>query len=200
MNIDNGGLRNSFSNFTKYISEVYQMEFDADTGRYFSYSKTVTDKNKTSGKLFIGIKLNMKNEPILFSKFKNEYRGEYNGMDISGVYFDNNDSIDKCIKISLKKLKTEGVLDYSNISAPISTADTKAPKPKHTSMKTISKDEFEHTIKMNLAKKELASALLMIRGYMESYPEEKDRLEKLKTKVKEEYYESDEYLNSPSPF
>jgi hypothetical protein len=199
-NIDNGGLRNSFGNFTKYISEVYQMQFDADTGRYFSYSKSVTDKNNNSGKLFIGIKLNMKNELVLFSKFKNEYRGEYNGMDISGVYFDNNDSIDKCIKISLGKLKTEGVLDYLNHSAPISVDTTKTPKPKHTDIKTISKDEFEHTIKILLAKKELASVLLMLHSYMECYPDEKDRLEKLKTKVEDEYYESDEYLNSDLPF
>lgn len=113
-NIDNGGLRNSFGNLTHHLDKFYQMQFDADTGRYFSYSKLVTDKNKNSGKLFIGIKLNMKNEPILFSKFKNEYRGEYKGMDISGVDFNSNNSIDKCIKISLEKLKTEGVLDYSN--------------------------------------------------------------------------------------
>jgi hypothetical protein len=113
-NIDNGGLRNSFVNLTQYLDKFYQMQFDADTGRYFSYSKLVTDKNNNSGKLFIGIKLNMKNEPIMFSKFKNEYRGEYNGGNISGVDFNSNDSIDKCIKISLEKFKTEGVFDYFN--------------------------------------------------------------------------------------
>lgn len=112
-NIDNGGLRNSYENFKKLLEE--NMQFDADTGRYFSYSKSVKGNN-SEGKLFIGIKLNIKNEPILFTKFKNEYRGEYHGMDVSGVNFNDNDSIDRCIQISLEKLKKDGVFDYSILS------------------------------------------------------------------------------------
>lgn len=109
-NIDNGGLRNSYPNFKNYLED--NMTFDADTGRYFSYSKSVKTSSN-DGKLFIGIKLNIKNEPILFTKFRNEYRVEFHGLDISGVNFNDNDSIDQCIQISLKKLQKDGVFDYS---------------------------------------------------------------------------------------
>ena len=113
-NIDNGGLRKSFDYFTQYLDQYYQMQFDADTGRYFSYSKVLKVSGNNHGKLFIGVKLSIQHEPILFTKFKNEYRGEYHGMDVSGINLNNKDSIDRCIKISLEKLKTEGILDYFN--------------------------------------------------------------------------------------
>ena len=85
--------------------------FVNDTGRNFSFYKQLKSKDGTDGSLFIGIKLDFKNEPILFSEFKNIYRGEFTGMDVSGVNFEDENSLERCINISLQKLKKENILN-----------------------------------------------------------------------------------------
>jgi hypothetical protein len=103
-----GGFRKSFPILTTYFENDYKMSFVNDTGRSFTYSKNVKDKNGVLGKLFIGVKLDF-DKPLLFSKFVNGYRQEFNGLDVSNFDYCNINGIEKCLDISLKQIKKEFV-------------------------------------------------------------------------------------------
>ncbi|MEO8147170.1 MAG: hypothetical protein ABI723_06005 [Bacteroidia bacterium] len=109
-----GGFRKSFPTFTNYLENFYEMNFVNDTGKTFSYSKSIKDVNGNNGTLTVGVELNMRAEPMIYSKFKSAYRGEYLGISVAGINFDSIESIDKGINISIDKIKTQGVIDYSN--------------------------------------------------------------------------------------
>ncbi len=108
VNISNGGLHKSYERFIYHLENNYGMELETDTGRSFTYSKAMIDKKNNEGKLIVGIKLSITDEPRLFSKFKNVYNIEYSGMDVSGVDFNKTSSIDECIAISLEQIKLQG--------------------------------------------------------------------------------------------
>ena len=103
-NLNNGGLRKSFPTFTNHLENFYDMTFTIDTGRDFTYSKVINDSNGNKGQLMIGVKLNMLDDPLIFTKFRSKYNGEFLGLDVTGINFDSIKSIDKCINISHKVL------------------------------------------------------------------------------------------------
>jgi hypothetical protein len=118
-NISQGGMRKSFPVLTNHLENFYGMTFVNDTGRNFSYAKQLKDTNNNTGTLSIGVKLDMTNTPMLFSKYQSSFRGEFEGMPVTGVDFDNAESIDKCINISLDKLRTQGVIEYENTKSKL---------------------------------------------------------------------------------
>ena len=112
--INRGGFRKSFPKFTGYLETVYEMTLANDTGRSFSYSKIVNDSNGNEGILFVGVKLNMADEPIMFTKFQSKYKGVFSGMDVSSLDYNSIEAIEKCINISIEKLKSQGVISYQD--------------------------------------------------------------------------------------
>lgn len=112
--VSQGGLRQSFPVLTNHLENFYEMNFVNDTGRNFSYSKQLKDVNNNTGTLTIGVKYDMTNQLLIFSKYKNSFHTEFQGMDVSGINFDNVETIDKCINISLDKIKSQGILRYEN--------------------------------------------------------------------------------------
>lgn len=115
--INRGGFRKSFPKFTGYLETAYKMTLANDTGRNFSYSKIINDTNGNEGILFVGVKLNMADEPIMFTKFQSKYKGEFSGMDVSSLDYNSIEAIEKCINISIEKIKSQGVISYQdNIS------------------------------------------------------------------------------------
>jgi hypothetical protein len=122
--LGNGGLRKSFETFTNYLDNNCNMTFLNDTGKNFSYYKEISDTNDNKGTLIIGIKLDITNTPLIYSSFRSKYKGEFSGVDVTGVDFESIESISRCINISLERLKTQGILNYQNlqnniINAPI---------------------------------------------------------------------------------
>ena len=102
-----GGFKNSFPTFTNHLENVYGMNFENDTGRSFVYSKKVYDTSGNDGTLFVGVKLNMAGEPIMFTKFQSKYKGNISGMDISRLDYNNVQAIDKCIQISVDEVPVD---------------------------------------------------------------------------------------------
>lgn len=72
--------------------------------------------------------------------------------------------------------------------------------PEHKNAYSITSNEYEAIISREIANEKYASALLLIRSYMDYYPEKKEKLMAFKEKVQEIYYNSDEYNNTPLPF
>src|SRR4051812_21515084 len=66
-NIDGGGLRTSFDHLVVYLEKSMSMTLDTDTGRSFSFSKTYITESDNR-KIVIGVKLDLQNQPVLFSK------------------------------------------------------------------------------------------------------------------------------------
>lgn len=112
--IKKGGFRKSFPILTDHLKTFYGMSFVNDTGRSCTYSKNVNDTNGKAGQLIIGVKLDMRDEPIIFSKFNSSYKGVFSGMDVTGVDYRSIKSIDKCVNISIDKIKEQGVIDYEH--------------------------------------------------------------------------------------
>lgn len=112
--LNQGGFRKSFETLTNHLENYYQMTFATDTGRSFSYSKTINDTNKNVGELIVGVRLNMRNEAVIYSKFKSKYKGEFLGIDVSGANYNDVESINSCINTSIDKLKIQGVIDYQD--------------------------------------------------------------------------------------
>ncbi len=119
--ISQGGMRKSFPVLANHLENFYEMSFVNDTGRSFSYSKPLKDTNSNTGTLTIGVKLDITNTPILFSTFQSSFRGEFEGMPVSGLQFDNVESIDNCINISLDKLRSQGVIEYTNTKSKLTS-------------------------------------------------------------------------------
>jgi len=146
--IKRGGFRKSFPTFTNHLENFYEMVFINDTGRSFSYTKNINDTNGNKGLLIIGVKLDLREEPIIFSKYQNKYKNEFLGIDVTGVNFNSIESIDSCINISIDKIKTQGIIDYQ---------DTKSKITNHS----ISKEFIEewNIINRELANYEISSEL-----------------------------------------
>lgn len=184
--LSNGGLRKSFPIFTSYLENNFEMTFFIDSGKYFTYSKTFNDNE---GVLFIGIKLSLSHEPVIYSKFKSNDNREYDGGIISGVDFNNVKTVEKCINLSLEQLK-KVMIENGNTNSHMLKA-----KHIHKDLSTITKDEFKSTIYALVAENELGRALLMIDMYLKCYPEEKNNINQLKTNTEQLYYASDDYLS-----
>lgn len=112
--INQGGFRKSFQTFTNHLENFYEMTLVSDTGRSFTYSKEINDTNGNKGNLIIGIKLDMTNEPIIFSKFQSKFKGEFPGIYVSAANYNKIESIDKCINISIDKIKEQGIINYQD--------------------------------------------------------------------------------------
>ncbi len=112
--INQGGFRKSFPTFTNHLENFYDMTFVNDTGRSFTYSKDMNDTNGNRGKLIVGVKLDMREEPIIFSIFQSKFKGKFSGIDVSGINYNNIESIDNCINISIDKIKEQGIIDYQD--------------------------------------------------------------------------------------
>lgn len=112
--IQQGGLRKSYPTFTNHLENFYEMEFLNDTGSSFSYSKKIRDTNSNLGQLIIGAKIDMTDNIKLFSKFVNHSKTTFSGLDVTGVNFEDITSIEKCINISIDKLKSNGTIPYEN--------------------------------------------------------------------------------------
>lgn len=124
--INQGGFRKSFPTFTNHLENFYDMSFVNDTGRSFAYSKDMNDTNGNEGQLIVGVKLDMREELILFSKFKSKYKGEFLGIDVAGVNYHNIETIDKGINVSIDKIKTQGIIAYNdNVSKLINHSVSK---------------------------------------------------------------------------
>jgi len=119
--VSQGGMRKSFPVLTDHLENFYEMSFVNDTGRSFSYSKPLKDSNNNTGTLTIGVKLDITNEPILFSNFQSSFRGEFEGIPVSGINFDNVETIDKYINISLDKLKSQNVIEFTNTKSKLTS-------------------------------------------------------------------------------
>lgn len=102
-----GGLRKSYPILVNHLENYHKMEFSNDTGRYFSYSKNINEEDIDLGLLIIGVKLEMNNNTNLFSKFVNYNDIEFEGIDVTGVNFNDVKSINKCIDTSTQKFKSE---------------------------------------------------------------------------------------------
>lgn len=111
--LENGGFRKSFPVFTNHMDNYHKMDFVNDTGRSFSFSKSVIDTDGNFGKLIVGVKLDMRREPIIYSKYKSSDTTIYSGIDVSGVDFQDILSIDKCLNISIKRIKEQIFIDYN---------------------------------------------------------------------------------------
>ena len=198
-NLENGGMRMSYEIFTKHLIDFHNMNFDGDTGREFYFSKKIKSSNKT-GKLIIGIKLNIKDEPILFTKFKNEQNSIYNGKDVAGIDFNKLDSIQRCINISMEKIQEQGII-FTNSQNKINNVNKEIERPNETKYEDITKEQFEKTLTLliNEENPNSGTIVMMLRGYIDRFPEEKERLEKIKTKwqkilEKELYGDNDGYF------
>jgi hypothetical protein len=110
-NLANGGFKKSFPFFTNYLEMLYGMSLVSDTGRSFAYSKQVNDINGNFGVLTVGVKLDMRGVPVIYSKFKNGPNSEFLGIDVSGVNFNNTEIIEECIEISINRIKEQGIID-----------------------------------------------------------------------------------------
>jgi hypothetical protein len=117
--ISKGGLRKSFPILTNHLENFYDMEFVTDTGRMFCFAKKLKDTNNNTGTLEIGIKYNIGNQLLIFSKYRNSFHTEFHGVDVAGVDFNSIESIDRCINISLDKIKSQGILKYENAESKI---------------------------------------------------------------------------------
>lgn len=120
--LKNGGLRKSFLIMTNHLENFYGMNLEFDTGNTFSYSKTLKDVNDNHGYLHIGIKLDMRQEPLIFSKFESKFRGNFEGIDVGSVNFQSVNEIENGIKISLDRIKSLGVINYSDKLSEIGPA------------------------------------------------------------------------------
>ena len=111
--LQNGGFRKSYPLVTKCLEEVYEMSFFDDLGNSFSYSKNVIDVNGKRGTLYIGLKLDMGRDTIVFSTYTNSEGVKYEGQDISTIY-----TLSEYIIIgidnSLEKLIKDGILPNTN--------------------------------------------------------------------------------------
>jgi hypothetical protein len=116
--IDRGGFRKSFSVLSNFLENDLSMQLFSDTGRSFSYSKNINEKGY-SGKLIIGVKLDLKDEPILFSKFKKANGEEFSGVDITAVNYNSIEVIIDCIKISTRSFEKFGFSIEDNSSQQI---------------------------------------------------------------------------------
>lgn len=199
-NIEKGGMRNSYLVFKNHLENYYKMNIELDSGSTFSYSRVINDRNNNTAKLVIGIRLDLKSEPVLFTKFKSSSLGDIEGMNVVGVDFENRTSIDRCIDVSFNKIRNSGVIDYSKSIPEIFDLSKTERKPPFQSEKEITKAQCEDTLVSLINQNKVLKALLFVRSYIESYPEEKERLEKIKQTLHDKYYNSEEYLNSESPF
>ncbi len=101
--LSRGGLRMSFPVFTSLLEQSYKMSFINDTGRQFHYSKQI-NINGHVGTLISGIKLNMADEPLIFSECQWSNGEKIKGLDIKGVDFTSSNSIEEGLKISIDKI------------------------------------------------------------------------------------------------
>ena len=188
-----GGLRKSVPLFTNYLEKSCEMTFLIDNGKSFTYSKPFNDINNNKGVLMIGVKLSMSNEPVLFSKFKSNYNGEYDGGDISGVNFNDVNTIKKCLDISFEVLKSKGViaLEHSNPKTLNSHKNDLAPKPKHKDMSTVTKNEYESVISELIYAYKFDEVKMMLFTYKIQFPDEKDRLIEFTDKISAGEYDED---------
>lgn len=102
--LDNGGLRKSFPLLIKHLEAVQKMELVSETGRSFTYSKSVTERGSSTGVLTIGVKFDMLDNHLLFSTYKNSSGKQIDGVPISGVDFSSIENIKKSIARSTEKL------------------------------------------------------------------------------------------------
>lgn len=123
-NLSNGGYRQLFSIFTNHLENYYEMSFLSDNGRKFSFQKQIKDVNGDLGNLIVGVKLDMTDKPLLFSEFQSLYKGQYDGIPVSSVDFNSIETIDKCINISINKIKEQGIIDYSTENNKITSHNT----------------------------------------------------------------------------
>lgn len=118
-NLANGGLKKSYPVIVNHLQAFYGMGFVSDTGRSFTYSKEIFDVNNNKGVLCIGVKLGIKQEPLIFSKFTSVYKQEFNGIDVIVSDFENVDIINNAINISIEKIKSARIIEYSNAKTGI---------------------------------------------------------------------------------
>ena len=107
--LSQGGFRKSFPIFTNQIENLYAMNFVNDNGREFAYSKQIKETNGNLGTLTVGVKLDMRDVPNIYSKFNNLNQREYLGIDVCGVNFNNPEKIQECINISINKIRDQGI-------------------------------------------------------------------------------------------
>jgi hypothetical protein len=112
--LNQGGLRKSFPTFTNHLENYYEMTHVNDTGRDFYYAKDINDTNGNKGKLIVGVKLDMADKPMIYSKFQSKYKGEFGGINILATDFKNIDAIDNSVNISIDSIKKQGVIDYQD--------------------------------------------------------------------------------------
>jgi hypothetical protein len=127
-------------------------------------------------------------------KIENPVFGKHNLQWEFDEYLDQEKMIDKIVN-DLSKYQ-------NNVMTAQGYPDTlrKETKPKHKDLSTVSKSEYDNAIRQQIAKKDYAGALLMIKAYKDYYPEEAERLEVLREKIEDLYYDSDNFKNSDLPF
>jgi tetratricopeptide (TPR) repeat protein len=134
-NLDKGGLRNSYPVFIQYLTTNLSMTLETDTGRSFTFSKAEKDF-----RISIGIKLDLEDQPTLFSRITNDF-DKLKGLDILGVNFNDTKSINDCIIRSIEdaKLKLitrsrtneadrEEINERYDINETLMDLDNKTPK------------------------------------------------------------------------
>ena len=96
------------------------MSFLSDNGRKFAFQKQIKDVNGDLGNLIIGVKLDLTDKPLLFSEFQSLYKGQFNGVPVTGVDFNSIETIDKCIN---HNHNSEFIEEWNNFNTEFSDTE-----------------------------------------------------------------------------
>lgn len=105
LNLESGGLKTKFPNFTNLLQNNYNFNLKYDDGRNISFSRKALYRKTDLGELTIGIKLDTYNTLIIYSNFKCIYNNRIvNGINVSGFSDNNIESLERCISKSIESL------------------------------------------------------------------------------------------------
>ena len=105
LNLESGGLKTKFPNFTNLLQYNYNFNLKYDNGRNISFSRKSLCGKTDLGELTIGIKLDTYNTFIIYSNFKFTYNNQIvNGINVSGFSDNNIESLERCISKSIESL------------------------------------------------------------------------------------------------
>lgn len=107
-NLNSGGLKSRFPNFSYLMENEYNFNLKFDDGRNLCFSKRTMNNIAGIGELNVGLKLDISNQPMIYSNFKYEFNGQTaQGTNVSGFFDGDMASLIKCIDKSIEVLGVE---------------------------------------------------------------------------------------------
>jgi hypothetical protein len=107
-NLYSGGLKTKFPNFAYLLTNEYNFNLKFDDGRNMCFSKKTMNSIAALGELNIGLKLDVANQPIIYSSFKYDFNEQTaKGTNVSGFFDNNMASLIKCVDKSIEGLGVE---------------------------------------------------------------------------------------------